>query len=535
MSVVGGQVWFDNLSNDLNIVASKLIGWLNQIIFDNKHPNESIPEELLNDTKPRIAFISVSDGVSKSQITCGIGFGISNAFIDAHTKLSILLDKDFTAKWVKVEYVQNSTPLGTQTFKQPLSDEMTLLRKHAPALLQNFKKINDGKRNKLYQFTTRSIFTDNKHFFPLYRGHRIYDDVEKIDLLDRAKQAGDYLIRAVHANGKFLYSYLPKRDKKAPKYNILRHAGTIYSMLELYEVTQNDKLLDAAKKSFEYLNNKTQELKIAGESVLCVTEKGHTKLGGNALAILAYAKLMSVTKEKLALEHTHKLAQWIEKTQDSHGRFTIHKQKLDDLSTDQFVSNYYPGEAIFALTRLYKLDGQQRWLNIAEKAANYIINVRDKNKSIENLDHDHWLLYGLNELHLMNPKQMYVEHTQKISQAIINAQCLKSENADWIGSYYKPPRSTPTAIRMEGMCAAYHLAKRSGQYDYANKILETIKRGIAFQLQTQHQPESVMYLPNPQKALGGFKQSLTNYETRIDYVQHNISSILALYKIVNER
>ncbi len=43
-----------------------------------------------------------------------------------------------------------------------------------------------------------------------------------------------------------------------------------------------------------------------------------------------------------------------------------------------------------------------------------------------------------------------------------------------------------------------------------------------------------MYLRDPRRALGGFHRSLTNYEIRIDYVQHNISAILGLMRIMAE-
>jgi len=40
-------------------------------------------------------------------------------------------------------------------------------------------------------------------------------------------------------------------------------------------------------------------------------------------------------------------------------------------------------------------------------------------------------------------------------------------------------------------------------------------------------------LTNPKKYLGAFHKSLTDYEIRIDYTQHNISSILEYYKILS--
>jgi len=77
------------------------------------------------------------------------------------------------------------------------------------------------------------------------------------------------------------------------------------------------------------------------------------------------------------------------------------------------------------------------------------------------------------------------------------------------------------------------LAVQAGEQDWAGEILEAYRRNMIFQLMTQFQPESVMYLLDPQEALGGFHNSLTNFEIRIDYVQHNVSSILCLAEILD--
>jgi len=109
------------------------------------------------------------------------------------------------------------------------------------------------------------------------------------------------------------------------------------------------------------------------------------------------------------------------------------------------------------------------------------------------------------------------------------------EYPDWLGSYYRPPRSTPTATRTEGLSAAYFLARDFADLKEAEKILEIIRLAVTFQLQTQFRPESVLYLKDPQRSLGGFHRSLDNFEIRIDYVQHNISSLLSYYRIITDK
>ena len=52
--------------------------------------------------------------------------------------------------------------------------------------------------------------------------------------------------------------------------------------------------------------------------------------------------------------------------------------------------------------------------------------------------------------------------------------------------------------------SAYRLARDHGTRKQARAIRDTIYLNVAFQLQTQFGPESVLYLPNPARSLGAF-------------------------------
>ncbi len=73
------------------------------------------------------------------------------------------------------------------------------------------------------------------------------------ELLSSAINGGDYLIEAVKQDGRFVYAYLPKTDSESESYNILRHAGTIYAMADLYTETGDPLLLDAIERAVAYL------------------------------------------------------------------------------------------------------------------------------------------------------------------------------------------------------------------------------------------------------------------------------------------
>jgi hypothetical protein len=78
----------------------------------------------------------------------------------------------------------------------------------------------------------------------------------------------------------------------------------------------------------------------------------------------------------------------------------------------------------------------------------------------------------------------------------------------------------------------YSLLRQAGYRDRATRMLDAIRLGAVFVLQMQLRPESVICFDDPQRALGGIHAGLTNYEVRIDYVQHCISALLGYRRIL---
>jgi hypothetical protein len=407
-----------------------------------------------------------------------------------------------------------------------IADYLTLAGRSSTHL----SRLEKADQLLVYRFSTFSYFSAGDEAVTLYRQHRTYDDLPADDLIQVAIAGGNYLVDAVDQEGRFVYSYFPKADTESDSYNMVRHAGTIYSMMELYQIIGSEDLRLAGKRAIDYLLQSAYPCP-GYEDLLCIVDSGEVRLGGNALAIVAIVKYMEVTGSREYLPQVTAMVRWIQATQAEDGEFSIHQETFPEGGAIDFVSEYYPGEALLALMRLYNLAPEPSLLDTAENGAQWLINVRDGDLSDAELIHDHWLLYGLNDLYRQRPNELYLNHAFRIVGAIIQSQNRDPIYPDWLGSYYTPPRSTPTATRSEALYAAYQLARDFGDPIFAQQILGAIKLDISFQLQTQFRPESVMYLDDPQRALGGFHRSLTNYEIRIDYVQHNLSSILGLYKI----
>lgn len=568
--------WFTDLGKrDVLSEPNKkaLVHFVTTSLLDGTVSSQPLPSAILQDDSPRMVFISLSDGNTPARVVMGQGGSMMQAVEQALSRMRSMMVPNYRPKWLKFDIVEQIETLPNVVAGKPLPMERSLrgigfnqslgiallpeeilanrlvsnrrglrrdrinryLKAQRPFVSQQLH-FNKRTQLRINSFTTSSFFSDARQIFPLYRGHRSFDPQSPATLLASASLAGDYLKSAVDNNGKFVYAYRPKQDKISKNYNILRHAGTVYAMLELYQITGDTTLLEAARRAIGYLLSFVKDCQIADVADLaCVVEKDRIKLGGNALAVIALAEYTKVTQDRQYLPTLRRLAKWIQSVQAENGKFSVHKQHHASGLVENFRSQYYPGEAVLALTRMYAVEDSASWLDTAEKNAQFLINHRDRGVAEQQLIHDHWLLYGLNELHRYRPKQLYLDHSLRVSKAIMKKQNLQPDYPDWLGSFYRPPRSTPTATRVEGLCAAYQLVKDFGDSKDALSILEAVHRGIRFQLQTQFRPESVLYLKDPKRSLGGFHRSLTNFEIRIDYVQHNISSLLALYRILSDK
>jgi len=523
------------------------------------------------DHVPRIIFLSVSNGEERARVVIGTGRGIRSALLNGIRAMRDRIPGGYSIKWLKLDIVEktfpvitiseeNTVPIGLEqnvgiAFREPraalMPDEISSsnlttrgIRLSALHRQLEARRTPEGQYVKrstiahLTPFTTCGFFNDGKRTFRLYRGHRIFKQLRKEDLLQAARLAGKYLIAATRKDGSFRYAYLPKEDTETHDYNYLRHCGTVVAMLELYRLTGESELLTASSLAIRFFQKQVRPFRAEDASCLC--SEGKAKLGGAGLALIALAQYYHATGNRQHLPLMQRLARYISLEQDEEGRF-VHMRTCPGFRKIDFVSEYYPGEAMCGLMALYGIDRNEAWLDRAGRSADYLITVRDKGKTVMDLKHDHWLLIALDSLYRYRPRETYLIHAMRIARSIMLKQRRKGI-PDWVGSYFSPPRSIQAAIRCEALCAAYRLVRDFGdrlpdtyrKSIMADHLLAALHLNMHFQLGTQLRPESALYLPNPARSIGGFKESFSDFQVRIDGVQHNLSAIVHFYRILKE-
>jgi len=400
-------------------------------------------------------------------------------------------------------------------------------------------------------FHTESIFmdldpADTMYSVSLYHGHQLFPRITPELVFDAAKEAGAYLSSAVKETGRMVYKYNPRSDYEPFGYSLARHAGTIYSMACLYKVAPNDFLLESMKLSMNYLTAQIQDCPIPykkDEHAKCLIDYEHdnhaiSKLDANALTVLAIVEYLHATKENNDhfIDMAKGIATFIMGSQRDNGSFCqkirlngAHGTELDE----EYFVGYALGEVAFALARLHKiLDNNEAYLVTATTTTAHIV-AQESKVDDANFRIDHWLLLGIAELpNVKNTFMDYAMRSVKVARHFQSVEAEDDEELDLIGIYYDDMSVTATATKAEGLCALYELAVANGKTEEAALILESTTLSVSYQLQAQYRPEKAIYMKDPNRILGGFHETISESKMRIDYTQHNLSSLLCMKHIL---
>ncbi len=353
-------------------------------------------------------------------------------------------------------------------------------------------------------------------------------------------EATRYLIHACDATGQFRYRVNTDTSVHlTPKYNILRHAGTIYSLC-LYEDRYPTALTRATiaravgflqRNAIGGVGSHTNRLAVwsrpevnRGDGPL------QAKLGGTGLGLVALTSARRVGAAEIELDDLRKLAEFICYMQKKDGRFISKYIPSEGGRTDFWASLYYPGEAALGMIMLYEIDPNPKWLDSAMRALLYLAKDR---AGEANLPPDHWTLLATHRL-LRLPRswkmkrqyQLLEVHTSELCQSIVAARASNTRTIGFTGD----GRTCPTATRLEGLIAALPLLTDTV---LRARTQHAIEQGIEFLLKTQLRggigaggwPRAARILP---KTHSGYTRSFNrrSTEVRIDYVQHAMSALL---------
>ncbi|MHC4871141.1 MAG: prenyltransferase/squalene oxidase repeat-containing protein [Planctomycetota bacterium] len=368
--------------------------------------------------------------------------------------------------------------------------------------------------------------------------------------MQAAELAAGYLISNQKKDGSFIYVNHPEIEKQGSKYNILRHAGTIYALASYGRDFPSEKLTQCIIRSAGYLQKNISFFapdKCAVFSHWSESRKYRTlqaKLGGAGLALISLIHAEKVRTGLTSSETLNGLAEFILFMQEGDGSF--YSKYIKGTGKDKrFISLYYPGEAMLGLMLLYESDNNDRWFRAAVRGMLYLAETRKKSGYYPA---DHWALLATEKIiknwkkiknYTAKDRQEILEHAAAVAGKLKERQLLEFKNKVLFGSYLADGRVCPAATRLEGLLA---LAVTPGiDENFRKEITASCAAGIEFILNSQLTrgrfaggfPRAVI-----KKNSSSADDTSFNFradEIRIDYVQHSLSAIMQYYYLAQDR
>lgn len=354
----------------------------------------------------------------------------------------------------------------------------------------------------------------------LYSGHREVRQLTPDILKEIVGSASGWLARQILPDGKFVYGYFPCFDREIASYNSLRHASSLYSLLDVVAFTRNTALLEPVARSLAFLIRefiREYEPEPGRRAAFLVENSAREiKLGANGVALLAFAKYRELTGSGEHDALMARLAEGIAFMQDRDTGSFVHVLDSETLAVKApYRIIYYDGEAVFGLLRLYAQDGNPRWLAFARKAFDHFIDSKAHREA-----HDHWLSYAANEMCAVEPDGRYL--------AFGVNNCMS-----WLDFILHRETAFPTLLEL--MMAAQKMFARFKESDSASlpgqADMDKFKRALHYRahylLNGYFWPEMAMFYKNPDRIVGSFFIRHHAFRTRIDDAQHFLSGLAA--------
>ena len=407
-----------------------------------------------------------------------------------------------------------------------------------------------------FRTTNWGVVTPDGPATDFFRGNVLWDGTpSQADILESIKLGGQWLAYTVKQDGKFDYEYYPNQDKHSKDYNIVRHAGSVYGLFEMYELSKHEApladdgkmYLDKAARSMGFIYDalKAPQGDEVGDRI-CLLHRNRCESGSAALTLLTFLgrpldpnEVPEQWRREIYRKGDDKLMEGLALTMvdmiDANGkvfRSYSETKKLDRVKKEPL---YYPGEVMLALVRYHERTQDERWLAAARKIAERQMKWYKRDRFIVP---DHWVMQGLYRLWRIDKNDAYADSAYAMATHYSSEQYpyVWQPFPDYFGSWRRTndtPRTTRAGSRSEALRAVMHLAWERG--DDATVYEDSLLWAARHLMEQQYTERNSYWVPNFEKVRGAYPMGVVDNHIRIDNNQHALVGITGALEAARHR
>lgn len=370
----------------------------------------------------------------------------------------------------------------------------------------------------IYRYNTLTFkMTPDFQMKTLYRYNELVElsDIDLPKIKDSIQLTYEWFTNSINSLWLVQYQYFPSYDQYDTDNNEIRQMASTWMIWELQEFLDKDELTVTIKKTLDYYFDEKVD-----KTDFIFFDLWRSVIAHNAFMIMM---LLTVDEYPNKDELLTKLANGIIRQQNDDGSFDTYFY-----STRNSGQDFYPGEAMLALMKLYEYNPNEQYLEVVKKAFDYYPDYWKNNKNTAFIP---WQTQVYYKLYQYDPDPKYVDFIFEMNDWIIdNYRIIDHKYPDMIWWAPKPNPTMSTASYMEWLTDAYALAVQVNDQKRIKVYWEILRLGTRFLLQLQYTPDNTFYLENPVLAMWGIRKSLTQAQIRNDNTQHAAAALMKVYK-----
>lgn len=340
-----------------------------------------------------------------------------------------------------------------------------------------------------------------------------------------AAAAGDWLVRGIADDGRFVYGYDRDDDQVNRGYSIVRHGGTTVALYQLTEQL-DERFFEPAEVALAWLLERAVE---TSEDATAIIDPGvDAQLGTTAFTVVALTMRRALTGDDSYDDLMRRLGNFILGQRDGTGGLLSFWSRRTQAPVPDVYGPFATGEATWALAELGAALPGEGWAEAALPTMSYLASGRRERAEgwLARLP-DHWAAYTLEALGAGLVDEELAAYTERLTGYFSMRLRFEAQRRGeginlWVRWYPGPPAGVGTAG--EAMGALYQLARRDDRFA---ALLPVIRERLAcmggFMVERQVDATEAASGARPELEEGAW--FYRDY-TQVDGQQHVISALL---------